>query len=118
MKCKIRRKCKGTDRYILAVRIREEMWEGAVVNQFEDFFGIFLEGVRKTTKGLRIAGDLAKIQTWYLQSRKQAYQPYRTATVGVFNAFFASHATLYGRGGQPDKLRVPQIAAAWETVMR
>jgi hypothetical protein len=59
------------------------MWEGAVVNQFEDFFGIFLEGVRKTTKGLRIAGDLAKIQTWYLQSRKQAYQPYRTATVGV-----------------------------------
>jgi hypothetical protein len=79
---------------------------------------IFLEGVRKTTKSLKIALDWAKIQTWYLQSRKQAFQPHRSATVGVFNALFAIYATLYGRSGQPEELRVPQIAAAWETVMR
>jgi hypothetical protein len=83
-----------------------------------NFFGIFLEGVRKTKKNLKITGDWDKIQTWYLQSRKQACQPPRTATVSVFNALFGSHATLYGRGGQPDELRVPQVAAAWESVMR
>jgi hypothetical protein len=32
------------DRYILAVQIREEMWEGAVVNQFEERFCHFSGG--------------------------------------------------------------------------
>ena len=74
--------------------------------------------MRETTRSFKIAGDWVKIQTWYLQSRKQACQPHRTATVGAFNALFASHVALYGKGGQPDELRVPKIAAAWETARR
>ena len=61
------------------------MWEEAVLNQFEALWGggVFLEGGRKTTKSRMIAGDWAKIQTWYLKSRKQSCQPHRTATVDV-----------------------------------
>jgi len=35
------------DRYILAVQIREELWEGAVVNQFEELFCHFSGGTEE-----------------------------------------------------------------------
>jgi hypothetical protein len=89
-KVKLAGSAKGRTDTFWQFRFGKRCGKGRSWTNLRNFFGIFLEGVRKTTKSLKIAGDWAKIQTCYLQSRKQACQPHRTARVDVFNLYPAN----------------------------